>query len=546
MGFLSARISKELIFFLLCSLFAISAAQKLKTFNKRYGSFDSSDMDVTNGALLKERDAGINNQALQLTPDSLQQGFIKTNKSGRMLLRQRFKLWDGDGDEKIPANDTRRVASFNTSFLINISPVDNATGEGLTFLIAPSLNSTPPSSYGQYLGLTNATTDGQSSNKIVAIELDTFKQPFDPDNNHIGLDINGVNSKKVESLALHNITLAPLDEVRFHNVWVDYDGINKVIDVYIARQQSQNGPTPPKPDLPIITYPLNLRDVLNQYSYFGFSGSTGNTAELNCVLRWNLTVEHFPDEKGHVLTIVLAVVVPALVLILLGAAGLVYYVRRKNMGRSSSNILGALKSLPGSPREFEYKELKRATSNFDEKHKLGQGGYGVVHRGFLPKDNLEIAVKCFLRESIKGEDDFLAELTIINRLRHKHLVKLLDWVWFLHRDGLLLQAVDMRLGEDYIAEEAERLLLLALACSHPIASERPKTQAVLQIITGAVPPPQVPPFKPAFVWPAMLPLDIESSFTDTGSITTSQYNSGWSQQCLSRESHADYTDHSLV
>jgi len=42
----------------------------------------------------------------------------------------------------------------------------------------------------------------------------------------------------------------------------------------------------------------------------------------------------------------------------------------------------ALQSLPGVPREFEYRDLRKATNNFDEKHKLGQG-YGVVYRGII-------------------------------------------------------------------------------------------------------------------------------------------------------------------
>lgn len=79
---------------------------------------------------------------------------------------------------------------------------------------------------------------------------------------------------------------------------------------------------------------------------------------------------------------------------------------------------------------------------------------------------------------------------------------LVDWVWSLHRDGRILEAVDKRLRGDYVAEEAERLLLLGLACSHPNGSERPKTQAVLQIASGLLPVPYVPPFRPAFVWPS--------------------------------------------
>lgn len=57
---------------------------------------------------------------------------------------------------------------------------------------------------------------------------------------------------------------------------------------------------------------------------------------------------------------------------------------------------------------------------------------------------------------------------------------LVDGVWFLHRDGHILEAGDKRGGNDYVAEEAEGLLLLGLACSHPIASDRPKMQTIVQ------------------------------------------------------------------
>lgn len=81
---------------------------------------------------------------------------------------------------------------------------------------------------------------------------------------------------------------------------------------------------------------------------------------------------------------------------------------------------------------------------------------------------------------------------------------LVDWVWSCHREGRVLETVDERLrveGEDcLLVEEAERLLLLGLACSNPTASERPKTEDVVQILSGSMASPFVPPFRPAFVW----------------------------------------------
>lgn len=182
---------------------------------------------------------------------------------------------------------------------------------------------------------------------------------------------------------------------------------------------------------------LNLSQIVDQKSYFGFAASTGSSIQLNCVLRWNLTVEVLPGgeegsggDSGKGLIIGLGIGVPVLVIVLIALAGLVYLHRRRKAAEDHA-ILGALKSLPGTPREFKYSELKKATNNFDDKNKLGQGGFGIVYRGILPKETVEIAVKKFSRGNLKGKDDFLAELTIINRLRHKHLVRLVGKSFFL-------------------------------------------------------------------------------------------------------------------
>ncbi|KAI8523187.1 hypothetical protein RHMOL_Rhmol13G0054100 [Rhododendron molle] len=316
------------------------------------------------------------------------------------------------------------VLSFIASFHVNIYrlPDSPTPGKGLTFVVAPDLN-VPLNSYGEYLGLPNATTDGNASNRILPVELDTFKEDFDPDANHVGPNINSVRSNNTMLLTPLGFELVgPNGTANFFNFWVQYDGVKKVIEVYIAQQANQTDPTPPRPANPILNSTLELRGLVNQVSYFGFSASTSNFTELNCVLRWNLTVEHYPDEKQLITKITLAAGILAVVL-LAAVAG--YFLQKRWLARSNPHILGALKSLPGTPREFQYKDLFKATNKFDEKRKLGQGGFGVVYKGYSANENLDVAVKVFTRESLKGKHDFLAELTIINWLRHKHLVRLL-------------------------------------------------------------------------------------------------------------------------
>lgn len=161
-----------------------------------------------------------------------------------------------------------------------------------------------------------------------------------------------------------------------------------------------------------------------------------------------------------------------------------------------------------------------------------------------------IAPECFHAGKATQQSDVYAFgtvlLEIVSGLRPGTKIGgfqlLVDWVWSLHRDGRLLDAVDERLRGDYVAEEARRVLLLGLACSHPIAGERPKTQDIVQIISGSVPVPYVPPFRPAFVWPSMMPMgggDITATTTmDTNSLPTSHFGSEWAP----RSSYEGYGD----
>ncbi|KAL7213416.1 hypothetical protein ACSBR2_016022 [Camellia fascicularis] len=65
-----------------------------------------------------------------------------------------------------------------------------------------------------------------------------------------------------------------------------------------------------------------------------------------------------------------------------------------------------------------------ATKHFSEENKLGQGGFGPVYKGILP-DAKEIAVKRLSRTSGQGLQEFKNEGTLIARLQHGNLVRLL-------------------------------------------------------------------------------------------------------------------------
>lgn len=103
-------------------------------------------------------------------------------------------------------------------------------------------------------------------------------------------------------------------------------------------------------------------------------------------------------------------------------------------GGSGSNYSGGEILPPPSPgaalgfakSTFTYEELVRATDGFSDANLLGQGGFGYVHRGMLPNGK-EIAVKQLKLGSGQGEREFQAEVEIISRVHHKHLVSLVGY-----------------------------------------------------------------------------------------------------------------------
>ncbi|CAL5326926.1 unnamed protein product [Camellia sinensis] len=72
---------------------------------------------------------------------------------------------------------------------------------------------------------------------------------------------------------------------------------------------------------------------------------------------------------------------------------------------------------------FSYSELEKATSNFDSKTELGDGGFGTVYQGKL-RDGRIVAVKRLYEHNFKRVEQFMNEVEILTRLRHQNLVSL--------------------------------------------------------------------------------------------------------------------------
>ncbi|XVE77437.1 hypothetical protein DITRI_Ditri13aG0062600 [Diplodiscus trichospermus] len=75
---------------------------------------------------------------------------------------------------------------------------------------------------------------------------------------------------------------------------------------------------------------------------------------------------------------------------------------------------------------FTYEELVQATDGFSEHNLLGEGGFGCVYKGILT-DGREVAIKQLKIGGGQGEREFRAEVEIISRIHHRHLVSLVGY-----------------------------------------------------------------------------------------------------------------------
>ncbi|CAI8595437.1 unnamed protein product [Vicia faba] len=72
---------------------------------------------------------------------------------------------------------------------------------------------------------------------------------------------------------------------------------------------------------------------------------------------------------------------------------------------------------------YSYKELSKATNDFSQANKIGEGGFGSVYMGRLKGGKLA-AIKVLSAESKQGVKEFLTEINVISDFEHENLVKL--------------------------------------------------------------------------------------------------------------------------
>ncbi|KAM4108859.1 hypothetical protein ACB094_03G077200 [Castanea mollissima] len=336
-------------------------------------SFEFPSFSTNNTNLTLQGDAFTNSDGLKLTKDS-RLGFINSSV-GRALYHERVHLWDNSTGKP-------KVIDFTTHFSFIITPVDKSSADGLAFFITPFNSIIPNNSAGGLLGLfSKESVINGTQNQIVAVEFDTYQNPWDPSDNHVGID---VDSRQMQ----------------------------------LCKQALRTG----QRRMHGLSYIVDLKTFLPEWVSVGFSGATGVVTELHTILSWSFSStlddgDGFPqpNKTGDGLTQTNNT----------GSGS-----RKSKLGliidvAVSSGVVSC--AIGTGPRRFTYQELIRATNNFTEGGKLGEGGFGGVYKGLLSESNIVVAVKKVSKGSKQGKKEYISEVTIISRLRHKNLVQLIGW-----------------------------------------------------------------------------------------------------------------------
>jgi serine/threonine protein kinase len=416
----------------------------LNTTTFAFNTFNSSSSDIS--LLTFVNDSRVNGSSVLLDADASNTNPFRNYTCGQVLYSQLVQMGTSSN-----TTAPKRVASFNTSFTFSITGTGTA---GFAFMLATYDHyNFSLASGGASMCLLNKNHNGDASNHVFAVEFDTWLTPEfnDSSNNHIGVNVNSMNSTAFYNLCGSTNSCVYLTTGDDFTSWIDYDGGNQTLQVRFTNGSTLEGVA--RPATPIITMKnLDLSDVFDDYTHVGFSGSVGNAPEVHQIKSWsfqsNMIVQPVGKSNSRV-ALVAALATGVALILLIGLVACLLLMRRRAIVLAKQ-AQGLLDEGPDTDalnvkmqfeqqdmwlRKFTYEELSSATNGFSEDHVLGKGGFGQVFKGVVrdtrSMNTIDVAVKRTLQTSTEARvaSSFLAEVSIISHIRHRNLVQLYGWCW---------------------------------------------------------------------------------------------------------------------
>ncbi|CAI9765406.1 unnamed protein product [Fraxinus pennsylvanica] len=515
---------KIITFFYLIIPFAASLS-----FN--FSSFITNDPNVT-----YEKSAYAADNIIQLTRNRRDASTLAS--VGRATYAKPMHLWD---------KSSKNLTDFTTTFSFVINSLNrSAYGDGMVFFLAPAGSRIPDNvTKGRSMGL---ATDNQplnsTDNPFVAVEFDVYPNHFDPPGEHVGIDINSM-----ESVA--NITWLSASSIMKglkHEASINYDSGSKNLSVVFTGYRNDNYITQR------LSYIVDLRQYLPEWVTFGFSAATGNASALHSIYSWSFsstlevnetdpgvvdlgptngtdpwTVKPGSNSSKNKIGLVIGFAVGGSVLA--GGLGIFgcWKKRRRMLGEGGSDFDVEISDefeRGSGPKKFSYallylheeweqcvvhRDIKSSNVMLDSNFNAKLGDFGLArlvdhekgsHTTVLAGTMGYMALECVITGKASKETDVysfgVVALEIacgrrpIDPKAQEDQVNLVERVWGLYGTGKLLEAADSKLDSDFNVQELEHLMIVGLWCAHPDSDLRPSIRQALLVLKFEAPLPILP------------------------------------------------------
>ncbi|XP_038698632.1 lectin-like [Tripterygium wilfordii] len=245
---------------------APESAPQLSATNFKFGAFNRQSCSSSSN-LLCSGAVTAGDEFLSLTPDPspfFASQDSNRNKVGRLLYRLPVVAWP---------------AFVSTAFTFRIVGASNSpSGDGMTFIMAPDNSPSLEDSNGFNLGIVGQASTDVASDDIrqLAVELDTYKNDFDIDGNHIAVETTSVEKPLIaKSLNDSGIDLKSGKDIK---IQIDYNSWTKWFEVYAAYESD--------PLVKILSLQIDIAATVKNSMYVGFTASTGYFTESHQLLSW--------------------------------------------------------------------------------------------------------------------------------------------------------------------------------------------------------------------------------------------------------------------
>ena len=283
-----------------------------------------------------------------------------------------------------PEKVTIRDSSFSTSFTFTIFSPYDSWGDGFAFTFRD--DSVTVGSAGEYLCLINAQADANLTNRAFGVEFDTFKNAYDPSDNHIGVDVDAIQSEST-----HNLCGGVLDNCTYlvnqgdFTAWIDYDSPKQLLEVRFSNGSSIGPQGVQRPATAILAQTVALNDEVDDEMYVGFVAATGLKFEAHEIKSWSFSSTYAPAPTQSRLranrNLAMGLGIPLATVVVLGVvACTVIFFRLQKQKAAFQQLQQELARSQVQPCLFSYNDIKSATRDFHSSNKLGEGGFGIVYK----------------------------------------------------------------------------------------------------------------------------------------------------------------------